>query len=330
MFSKHFKKQKPMRPVLLAMTPLLLYGIYSFGWKVLALLVINIIVACLVEYICEKKMYNRNQVTESAIVTAFIFTLTLSPLVPLWESAVGIAFAIFFGKEVFGGYARNPFNPALVGRAFMFINFPSAMTIFTQTSHSEGFLNGIGALNKWLTPVVDATSGPTPLNAIKNTGAVIDNMTLFLGNHAGSIGEVSILLILIGAAYLAIKKVASWEIMISSILGFLATSYLFILIGVDGKLIEPIQGLLVGGFMFASIFMATDPISAPNQVQAKWIYGFMFGFITVLIRSLSLFVGGTMFALLMASIFAPIIDYLFKGYNKKKREKAKLQQAKGA
>lgn len=330
MFSKYFKKQKPMRVVLMALAPIILYGIYVFGWKVLGLLLVNIIVACLVEYICEKKMYKRTQITEAAILTATIYTLTLSPLVPLWQSAIGAAFAIFFGKEVFGGYARNPFNPALVGRAFMFINFPVGMTNFTQAANASNFIDGLGGFTTWMTPALDAVTGPTPLNAIKNSGATYDFLNLFIGNHSGAIGEISILLILLGAAYLIYKKVASWQIMLGSVIGFVATSYLFIILGVDGTVVAPLEGMLVGGFAFGTVFMATDPISGPNQKQAKWIYGILIGLIVVIIRSLSLFQGGMMFALLMASIFSPIIDYLFKGYNRKKREKAKLAKAKEA
>lgn len=330
MFSKYFKKQKPMRTVLIALAPIILLGIYTFGWKTLALLAVNIIVACGVEYICEKKMYKRTQITEAAIVTATLYTLTLSPLVPLWQSAIGAAFAIFFGKEVFGGYARNPFNPALVGRAFMYINFPNGMTIYTQATNADSFINGLGGFTKWMTPIMDATSGPTPMNALKNTGESIDTLSMFLGNHAGSIGEISILLILLGGAYMIYKKVASWEIMVASLIGFVGSSYLFLILGIEGNIMHPLEGMLVGGFMFGTVFMSTDPISSPNQKQAKWIYGILIGVLVVTIRSFSLFQGGMMFAILIASVFSPIIDYVFKGINKKKREKAKLAKAKEA
>ncbi|MFM1572339.1 RnfABCDGE type electron transport complex subunit D [Helcococcus ovis] len=319
MFSKFFKKQNMMRTVLIAVSPIIIYGIYVFGWRTLALLVFNIIVACTVEYLSEKYMYKKAQITEAAIVTAILFTLTLSPGLPFWMSGVGVAFGIFFGKEVFGGFGKNVFNPAIVGRAFIYINFSTPMLTFNQAANSERLISGLGGFAKWITPVLDHTASPTPLLDLKINGSTVSVLNLFLGNIAGSIGEISTLLIILGGAYMIYKKVASWEIMVSSLIGFVVTSYALILIGVQGDILPPLQGLLVGGFIFGTVFMSTDPISAPKQVQAKWIYGIMIGFTVVIIRGFSLFPGGTMFAILIAEVFAPVIDYIFKEVNRKKR-----------
>lgn len=325
MFSKFFKKQAMMRTVLIAVAPIILYGIYAFGWRTLALLGFNIVVACLVEYISEKFMYNKSKVTEAAFVTATLFTLTLPPSIPFWMSGIGVAVGIFFGKELFGGFGKNVFNPALVGRAFIYINFPTPMLTWSQAANSERLINGIGGFGKWSTQILDSISQPTPMTELKTTGATVESINLFLGNIPGSIGEISSLLILLGAIYLIYKKVASWEIMVSSVIGFFATSYLLIILGAN-EVLPPLQGVLAGGFLFGTAFMSTDPISAPKQSQAKWIYGIMIGAIVVIIRAFSLFAGGMMFAILIAGVFAPIIDYVFKDINKKKRLAKKAQQ----
>lgn len=329
MFSKFFKKQQMMRTVLIATAPIILYGIYVFGWRTLALLAFNIIVACSVEYISEKFIYKKAQVTEAAFVTATLFTLTLPPALPFWMSGVGVAFAIFFGKEVFGGFGKNVFNPALVGRAFIYINFPTPMLTFSQAANSERFISGLGGFTKWITPALDHVSNPTPLLELKNVGST-NVLGLLLGNIGGAIGEVSAILIIVGAAYLIYKKVASWEIMVSSLIGFVGVSYLLIILGAGTSVLPPLQGMLAGGFLFGTVFMSTDPISAPKQPQAKWIYGFMIGAIVVAIRAFSLFPGGMMFAILIAGVFSPIIDYVYKDINKKKKEAEKKAKAAAA
>lgn len=323
MYSKLFKKQKMMRNVLIASAPLVVYGIYAFGWRVLALLLCNMIVASLVEYISEKKLYNKPQISEAALVTATLFTLTLPPSLPFWMSSVGIAFAIFFGKEVFGGFGKNVFNPAIVGRAFLLINFPAYMTNFNVAANSEKFFNGLAGFKYWLTPSLDSVGSSTPIIGLKFTGQVPSQLNLFLGNIGGSIGEVSTLLILLGAVYMIYKKVASWELMVSTLIGFFVSSYILIALGFGQDVLQPLDGLLVGGFMFGTVFMVTDPISAPKQIQAKWFYGILIGTLVVVIRSFTSFVGGMMFAILIAEVLTPIVDYLFQQRNKKKRLAAK-------
>lgn len=319
MYSKYFKKQKMMRTVLVALLPLLVWGIYTFGWRVLALLVFNMVVASVVEYICEKKMYGRNQVTEAALVTAAIFTMTLPPHVPFFVSGVGVAVGIFFGKEVFGGFGKNVFNPAIVGRTFVYINFSKGMLTWSEAANANSVISGLGGFTKWITPYIDGVASPTPMRYIERIGVLPENINLWFGNHAGSIGEISIVLILLGGAYMIYKKVASWEQMLATVIGFVASSYFFILLGMGDKVLPPLTGMLVGGFMFGAVFMVTDPVSSPRQPQAKWIYGILVGLIVVIIRSFGSFRGGMMFAILIAEVFGPIIDYVFAQYNKKKK-----------
>lgn len=330
MYSKYFQKQKMMRTVLIALAPIIIYGIYVFGWRVLALLAFNIVVASGVEYICERLMYNKNKVTEAAFVTATILTMTLPPQIPFWISGVGVAAAIFFGKEVFGGFGRNPFNPAIVGRAFIYINFPGYMLRWNEAANSQSFVSGLGGFTKWITPLIDTSTSATPMVDIATNGATYSPLTLLLGNHGGSIGEISALLILLGGAYMIYKKIASWELMLSTMIGFLGISYLLIVLGFDADVLPPLEGILVGGFMFGAVFMVTDPISAPKQSQAKWIYGIIVGVSTVLIRSFANFPEGMMFAILIAEVFGPIIDYVFADINKKKRLAKKALEAQQA
>ena len=322
-FEKFLTKQKMMRTVLLAVLPILLFSTYLFGLKVLVLTAFNIAIAVLVEYLCETKIYKRKKASEAVIVTAVLYTMTLPVSLPFWISAVGIAFAVFFGKMVFGGFGKNVFNPALVGRAFIYVNFPQPLTI----AWNQPMLSGLGGFTKWISPTIDAATTATPMLAFRNAGEATDLLSMFLGTIAGSIGETSTLLILLGAIYLVYKKVASWEIMVSSVVGFTALTLIFNAMGVE-SVPNPLVGLLSGGFLFGAVFMATDPISAPKTSFAKWFYGILIGVVVVIIRGFALFSGGMMFAVLIGNTFAPIVDYVVN--KNKKAKKAKLQASKEA
>ncbi len=313
LYEKYFMKQKMMRTVLIALLPILLFSIYAFGWRVLGLTVFNIIVACLIEFITENKIYNRKKISEAAIISAVLYTMTLPVSIPFWMSALGIAFAIFFGKAVFGGFGKNVFNPALVGRVFVYVNFPQPLTI----NWNEAVLGGIGSLNKWMNPMIDQVTTATPMLAFRNGGQITNYMDLFLGNIPGAIGETSKLLILIGAIYIIYKKVASWEIMVSCVAGLTAMTLIFNFMGVE-SVPNPIFSMLSGGFLLGAVFMATDPISAPKTRPAKFIYGLIIGTVSVIIRGFALFSEGMMFAILIGNIFGPIMDYVVR-----KRKQAK-------
>lgn len=323
-FDKFMNKQKMMRTVLLAVLPILLFSTYLFGLKTLALTVFNVVVAVLVEYICETKIYKRKKVSEAVVVTAVLYTMTLPVSIPFWISAIGIAFAVFFGKMVFGGFGKNVFNPALVGRAFIYVNFPQPLTI----NWNQASFGGLGGFTSWITPTIDTATTATPMLAFRNAGQATNILDLFIGNVSGSIGETSTLLILLAAIYLVYKKVASWEIMVSSVVGFAGLTLVFNLMGVE-TVPGLVSGLISGGFLFGAVFMATDPISAPKTSFAKWFYGIVIGVVVVIIRGFALFSGGMMFAVLIGNTFAPIVDYIVNKNKKKKREQEKLAKSQG-
>lgn len=313
-YEKLFLKQKMMRTVLTALLPIILFSTYIYGWKVIALMVFNIAVAVLTEYIAEYKLFNKTKVSEAVIVSAVLYTMTLPISIPFWMSGIGIAFAIFFGKTVFGGFGRNVFNPALVGRAFVYVNFPQPLTIYWN----ESIFGGIGALGSWVSPVIDHVSTATPMLAFRNAGNMTDYLNLFIGNIPGAIGETSKILIILGAIYLIYKKVASWEIMASTIAGLLGTTLLFNFLGV-ASVPNPIFQILSGGFLLGAVFMATDPISAPKTRPAQIFYGLIIGIVCVIIRGFALFSEGMMFAILIGNTFAPIMDYAVNKQKKKNK-----------
>lgn len=313
-------KQKMMRTVLIALIPLIVLSVFFYGWRSLFLIIFNVIVACIVEYICESKIYKRKKISEAAIITAILYTMTLPPSLPLWISAIGITAGIFFGKAVFGGFGKNVFNPAIVGRAFIYVNFPVPITIFwNEVANGDKFFSGLGGFTKWLTPVIDSTSTATPLMLYRETGELTNLLNLSLGNIPGAIGETAKILIIIGGIYLLYKKVASWQIVVSQLIGFFATSIILLLAGVE-SVPNPIAGVMMGGFLFGAMFMATDPISAPKTIPGKWAYGLIIGSTVVIIRAFALFAGGMMFAILLGNVFSPIIDYVARKKAAQKKE----------
>ncbi len=313
-YKKRFLNQKMMQTVLKALILVLLVAIYFNGLRVLVLAFVNILFAYITEYLFEKKINKKTKVSEALIVTALLYTMTLPVSIPFWISIVGIVFGIFFGKMVFGGFGKNVFNPALVGRCFIYINFPEPMTIVWNELPS-GFPGGF---TKWMMPVIDDVSTATPMLAYRNALVEHSYLDLLLGNVSGSIGEACKILIIICAIYLIVKKVASWEIMAGCILGFTAMTLIFNAQGIEG-IPNPLYGMLSGGFLFGSVFMATDPISAAKTTPGKWCYSIIIGVVTAIIRGFALFSGGYMFAVLIGNVFAPIIDYSFNQRKKKKK-----------
>jgi Na+-transporting NADH:ubiquinone oxidoreductase subunit B len=295
-------KQKMMRKVVYALIPLILAGIYFYGWRTLLLLVSVTVAGCLVEWIFVRK--TTKKITEAVIVTSILYTLTLPPTVPFYVAIIGIIFGVLFGKMVFGGFGKNPFNPALVGRAFIYVNFPRVMTM----DWIKPSTNLFGNLNKY---TVDVISQSTPLLDFRANGSMLELKDIFLGNIAGSIGETSALLIILGGIYLLYTKTASKETVIGLLGMFILTSGTMYLMGFE-QIPNPLYGLLTGGLLFGAFFMATDPISSPKTKEGKYIYGAIIGLITVIIRGFALFAGGMMFAILIGNTFAPIIDELVK------------------
>lgn len=208
-----------------------------------------------------------------------------------------------FGKEVFGGFGRNLFNPALVARAFVYITFPEPLTI----KWSEVATAFPGGFATYITESIDAVSQATPMLIFRETGEMVALSRLLLGNVPGSLGETSAILIILAGIYLLYKKVAAWQTMAGVLVGFTGLSGLLYLLG-NPQIPNPIFGILSGGFLFGMVFMATDPISSPRTKEGKFIYGILIGLVTVIIRGYALFAGGMMFAILIGNTFAPIID----------------------
>ncbi|NOR45065.1 MAG: RnfABCDGE type electron transport complex subunit D [Candidatus Delongbacteria bacterium] len=304
----------PMNKVMLALTPALVASIYFFGWRVFIMFVVVNISGFLAEYIFSKQ-YNE-PVNSSVFVTNFLFVMIIPPTLPYWMAIVGIVFSVIFGKMVFGGFGKNIFNPALVGRAFIYVTFASYMT-GNWAKPAKGLM---GSLLKY-TP--DAITSATVLS----TGENIDMnfyLNALIGNIPGSIGETSAILLLIGGLYLLKKKVASKTIVIWTFIGMFVMQGLFLSFGLAGN-IDLLTSILSGGFILGLFFMATDPVSAPKQENAKIFYGIFIGVMTSVIRTFSVWPEGMMFAILLANMFAPLMDIGAKEW--KKRQKSKQMKA---
>ena len=255
----------------------------------------------------------KEDVNEGLLVTSLIFPLTLPPTLPLWQAALGISFGVVVAKELFGGTGRNFVNPALAGRAFLYFAYPA------QNSGDA----------VWV--VVDGITGATPLAALGttnvSTGMEAINVTwsqAFLGTMPGSIGETSALACLIGAVILVVTGVGSWRIMVSMLIGGMGFAALLWTIGSDTNpmfLMPPWWHLVVGGFAFGLVFCITDPVSATLTETGKWFYGAVAGVLTILIRVINpAYPEGVMMAILLANVFAPVIDFFVLQANIKRRK----------
>ena len=315
-YSQHFIRQKMMRTVILSLLPIILASIYFFGWRSLSLLIVVTFFGVLTEYLFEKK--RNKKVSEAVLVTCILYTMTLPPTIPYWVAVVGITFGVFFGKEVFGGFGRNIYNPALVARAFVYVSFPEPMTI-SWTRVATGFPGGFGT---YLTEKIELVSQATPMLLFRDTGQMVPYSDLLIGNVAGSLGETCTILIILAGIYLTYTRVASWQIMAGTLIGFLGLNSLLYILGLP-SIPNPLYGLLTGGFLFGTVFMATDPVSSPKTREAKWVFGILIGIITVIIRGYALFAGGMMFAILVANTFGPLMDELVKIYKDYKKEGTK-------
>jgi Na+-transporting NADH:ubiquinone oxidoreductase subunit B len=299
-------KQTIMNRVLYALAPLLLFSVYLFGWRVLAVVLVANIFAYLTEYLFIYKKKG-GKVTMAAFVTATLVAMTLPPTIPLWISAVAAVISIAFGKMVFGGFGSNIFNPAILGRTFVYISFPNQMTI----SWIKPFTGFPGGFTSWSGSKAMET-GATILNQYRMGVEDLSSLTrAFLGFISGSLGETSALLIILAGVYLVITKTAKWQ----PILGIMASILLFNLIFYPST--NPFYFLFSGGAMFGIVFMTTDPVSQPKGKILIWIYALLIGFLTVFIRRFSLFAEGFMFALLLTNSFMPLIDYAIESLSKK-------------
>ncbi len=311
-----------MRRVLIALTPLALASIYFFGWKTLAVLAIVNAAGFLSEYIFAR-VY-KTKVTEAVFVTNVLFALSLPPTIPLWIPVIGIVFGVVFGKMAFGGFGRNVFNPALSGRAFIYVSFGAQMT--ASGSWVMPVAGAGGALAKWQ---ADTISSATPLVNLTN-GDSVSFLKMFLGNIPGSFGETSALLILIGGIYLMVRKTASWRIVVSGMGAYLVMQLIFWLAKANGAY-DPLSGLLSGSLLYGMMFMATDPISSSQSTDfGRVIYGVMIGVLTALIRTFAVWPEGITFAILLANMFAPLMNYLIQENRARKKTKAPAGESTGA
>ncbi|MEO4046391.1 NADH:ubiquinone reductase (Na(+)-transporting) subunit B [Pseudomonas sp. CAU 1711] len=253
----------------------------------------------------------RHEVNEGFFVTSVLFALTLPPDIPLWQVALGISFGVVIGKEVFGGTGKNFLNPALVGRAFLFFAYPAQMSGDAVWTSVDGFA-GATALS------VAASGG---MEQVAASG--LSWWNAFVGLEQGSMGETSTLAIFIGGAFLLLTKIASWRIVAGVMLGMVAMSYLFNAIGSETNPMFAMPWywhLVVGGFAFGMIFMATDPVSASMTNTGKWLFGALIGVMVVLIRVVNpAFPEGMMLAILFANLCAPLIDHFVVQANIKRR-----------
>lgn len=262
----------------------------------------------------------KHEVNEGFLVTGMLFPLTLPPEIPLWQVALGISFGVVIGKEVFGGTGRNFLNPALTARAFLYFAYPINIVgaqVWTAGFEAEGHTQAtpLGA-------VAEAN-----INDVAESGMAILPETWFdsfLGCVQGSMGETSTLACLIGAAILIATGIGSWRIMLGVVIGAVGFAFALNVIGSDSNpmmLMPWYWHLVVGGFAFGTVFMATDPVSAAMTGTGKWIYGILIGFVTILIRVLNpAYPEGIMLAILFGNVFAPLIDYYVVQANIKRRQ----------
>lgn len=297
-----FHKQRLMRKVLVSLIPIILCAIYLFGLRVLVLLSFVILAAIITEYLILYSIDGKQtRVSEAVLVTAFLYTLTLPVHIPVWVAVVGVVFGILFGKGVYGGFGKNIFNPALLGRCFVYITFPKYMTTGWLVPFS-GFPGGF----VHYMPGADAVSGATPLTAFNRLGVVTAYPQLLLGHISGSLGETCSVLLLLIAVYLIMSKTASWRIMLAAVVSFILISSCLYITGLPVP--PPIFALLTGGFLFGTVFMATDPVTAPKQSVLQIVYGSLIGILTVIIRSFANFTEGFMFAVLLANALVPLME----------------------
>ena len=342
--------KRTMIVVVIALIPALLFGMYNTGYQhnlatgidpgfvmtfiygflaVLPQIVVAYGVGLGIEFVVAQ--WKKEEIQEGFLVSGMLIPMIVPIDTPLWMIAVATAFAVIIAKEVFGGTGYNIFNVALVTRAFLFFAYPAAMSgdkVFVRTVDTFGIGGG---------QVVDSFSGATPLgqigtaakesigsfHAVDVLGNPLTTWDYFIGLIPGSIGETSVLAILIGAAILLYTGIASWKVMFSVFAGGAAMALVFNLIGTTVVMAtSPLDHLFLGGFAFGAVFMATDPVTSARTETGKYIYGLLVGALAIIIRALNPgYPEGMMLAILLMNTFAPLIDYYVVEGNVKRRLK---------
>ena len=320
--------KRTMSIVVLALMPPLLFGMWNVGYQhfiangmeaslwqnfwfgflqVLPIVIVSYVTGLAIEFGFAQA--RGHEVNEGFLVTGMLIPLIMPPDVPLWMVAVSTAFAVIFGKEVFGGTGMNILNPALTARAFLFFAYPKEMS----------------GDKVWIVDKPDAFSGATPMGdaMIGQVDKIPSPMDMFLGFIPGSVGETSTVAIIIGALILLFTGVASWRIMLSVVVGGLVMGWIFNLLALNEYMLIPAwEHLIMGGFAFGAVYMATDPVTATQTIKGKYIYGFLIGFFAVMVRVFNpAFPEGMMMAILFMNVFAPLIDHYVVQANIRKRRK---------
>ena len=321
--------KRTMVTVIIALLPALIYGIYNTGyqhftqlggdfsftdafihgaWKIVPMIVVSYVVGLSIEFAFA--VYRGHEVNEGYLVTGLLIPMIMPVDIPLWMVAVSVAFAVLIAKEAFGGTGMNILNPALTARAFAFFAYPTYM------SGNKVWVSEASSM--------DGVSGETILGTLAADGNVNYSMfEMFQGSIPGSIAETSTLWIIVGAIILISTGIGSWRIMLGSLLGAAFIGFLFNLWGANALMsFSWMNHLVVGGFAFGVVFMATDPVSAAQTAKGKWIYGILVGIFCIMIRVFNpAYPEGVMLAILLMNVFAPTIDHYVIQGNINKRKK---------
>lgn len=296
-----------MSMAIISVVPCAFAALYFFGLRFLAMIVVSYAAGLTVEALFA--IVRKENINEGFFVTGILFPLIMPPGVPLWMVALGVAFGVFIGKELFGGTGRNVFNPALVGRCFLALAYPKAMS----ASYLAPSVDSLGRLFKYAS-AVDGVTVATPLAMAKQMPPKMTSIShLFLGSVSGSAGETSAILIILGGIFLLLTRVANWRTVVSILGSFIVLTGALVAGGAVhyeqlGLLNSVVWHLFAGGLLFGAFFMATDPVTSPTTNTGKWFYGIIIGSVTVLIRNFTGYVEGVTFAILLGNIFAPILD----------------------
>ena len=341
-----------MMTVVIAMVPCLLFGIWNVGHQhflaygleasflekifigskqVLPIVLVSYVAGGLVEVVFST--IRRHPINEGFLVTGMLIPLIMPPNIPLWQVFIATVFAIVIAKEVFGGTGMNILNVALTARVFLYFGFPSDISgdVWTYYGEDKELVSGYSGA----TPLaigagtVGVEESATVVNLMDEYSAQISNNNFYsfenmlIGSIPGSIGETSTIMCIIGALILIFTGVGSWKIILSVFLGAYFMGWIFNLIGLNEFMsLPPHYHFVMGGLAFGAVFMATDPVSAAQTETGKWIYGFMIGLLTVLIRIFNpAYPEGIMLAVLFMNVFAPLIDFYIVDANKKRRLK---------
>lgn len=354
--------KRTMNTVIMALVPCLIFGIFNAGyqhyaaidavkgivtevsllgnfitwdnfimgaWTVLPLVIVSYVIGLAVEFVFA--VIKGHEVEEGYLVTGMLVPLIVPIDTPLWMLSVAVIFGVVIGKEVFGGTGMNILNPALTIRAFLFFAYPTWM------SGDKVWVHGAKAMEGQ----PDAISGETILGSLAQNSVIsYDWMDMFFGFIPGSVGETSTVLILLGGLFLIFSKIGSWRIMLSSVLGAIIMGLIFNGVVNSGWITESSKfyglmstdfwmHLLIGGFAFGTVYMATDPVTASQTNKGKWIYGFLIGFLSIMIRVFNpAYPEGVMLAILLMNVFAPTIDhYVVQGNVKRRMKRLKLKTA---